>query len=90
MAACKVEAAENFLGLPGNENVKTVDGVETLAACSALCTKNAKCTYFVFQKKSGSCWLKKNYTHKQKDDTCQSGFRCAGVDGHWHAQLLII
>lgn len=73
---CTTKKGTNFRGPPGNENVKRVDNTKTLAACSALCTANKLCTYFVFQSIYKRCWLKKNYTHKQVDATCESGMKC--------------
>merc|ERR1711907_351469 len=73
---CTTKKGTNFRGPPGNEDVKRVDNTKTLAACSALCTANKLCTYFVYQSIYKRCWLKKNYTHKQVDATCESGMKC--------------
>lgn len=77
-AACKVEVGKNFRGPAHNEDLSgmPLNGVTSVDACSAECTKNAACEYFAYNTVKKQCWLKKNYERTDGDSNTVSGFRC--------------
>lgn len=73
---CHRETGQNYVGKSGDQDVRSYERVTTVEDCSARCTADDACTYFVYQKRSKRCWLKKNYTHKKAERGLESGFKC--------------
>jgi len=77
--AARLQDGKNLRGNRSSEDVSHYNGVSDVQACSALCTGNASCQYFVYEKSGKNarrCWLKKNYTDTQTNSNVVSGFRC--------------